>query len=350
MKLALITGISGQDGAYLANFLLKKKYRVVGLDRRLSKNENIRLDYFGITNKIIIEYADLLNEASLSKIFKKYDFDEVYNLAAQSFVASSFDVPLLTSDINSFGTIRLLEIIKNLKKKVKFYQASTSEMFGDAVETPQTEKTPFNPVSPYATSKLFSYYISKNFREAFGMFVCNGILFNHESPLRGEEFVTKKIANNFKKIQDGSLECFYLGNIYSKRDWGFAGDYVEAMWKMMQRKKGEDYVISTGEQYSVKDFVNIASKFFGFNLAWRGKGLDEVAFDKINKRVLIRIDKKLYRPNEVKKLVGDYSKARKELNWKPKVKFNALVEMMCNYESKIPNTKKNNYISSSSIK
>jgi GDPmannose 4,6-dehydratase len=212
-------------------------------------------------------------------------------------------------------------------------------MFGDVVEIPQNEKTPFNPVSPYATSKLFSYYISKNFRDAFGMFVCNGILFNHESPLRGEEFVTKKIVKNLKKIQDGSLECFYLGNIYSKRDWGFAGDYVEAIWKMMQKKKSEDYVISTGEQYSVKDFVNIASKFFGFNLVWRGKGLNEIAFDKINKKVIVRIDKKLYRPNEVGNLIGDYSKAREELNWKPKVNFYKLVEMMCSYESKLSNKK-----------
>jgi len=339
MKSALITGISGQDGAYLANFLLKKKYKIVGLDRRSSRNENMRLDYFGITNKIIIEYADLLEEASLFRIFKKYNFDEVYNLAAQSFVASSFNTPLVTTDINSLGTIRLLEVIRNIKKKIKFYQASSSEMFGDVVEIPQNEKTPFNPVSPYATSKLFSYYISKNFRDAFGMFVCNGILFNHESPLRGEEFVTKKIVKNLKKIQDGSLECFYLGNIYSKRDWGFAGDYVEAIWKMMQKKKSEDYVISTGEQYSVKDFVNIASKFFGFNLVWRGKGLNEIAFDKINKKVIVRIDKKLYRPNEVGNLIGDYSKAREELNWKPKVNFYKLIEMMCIYESKLSNKK-----------
>jgi len=333
MKLALITGISGQDGSYLANFLLKKKYKIVGLDRRSSRNQNWRLNYFGITNKIIIEYSDLLEQASLFRIFKKYSFDEVYNLGAQSFVASSFDTPLVTSDINALGTIRLLEIIRNLKKKIKFYQASSSEMFGKVLEIPQNEKTSFNPVSPYAISKLFSYFIAKNYRDSFGMFVCNGVLFNHESPLRGEEFVTKKIIKSLKQIKDGSIKCLYLGNIYSKRDWGFAGDYVEAMWKMMQKKKSNDYVVSTGKQYSVKDFLNESAKYFGFNIAWRGKGLNEVGYDKIKKKVIVRIDKKLFRPSEVNNLIGDFSKARNELNWLPKINFYQLVKMMCKFES-----------------
>jgi len=333
MKLALITGISGQDGSYLANFLLKKKYKIVGLDRRSSRSQNWRLNYFGITNKIIIEYSDLLEQASLFRIFKKYSFDEVYNLGAQSFVASSFDTPLVTSDINALGTIRLLEIIRNLKKKIKFYQASSSEMFGKVLEIPQNEKTSFNPVSPYAISKLFSYFIAKNYRDSFGMFVCNGVLFNHESPLRGEEFVTKKIIKSLKQIKDGSIKCLYLGNIYSKRDWGFAGDYVEAMWKMMQKKKSNDYVVSTGKQYSVKDFLNESAKYFGFNIAWRGKGLNEVGYDKIKKKVIVRIDKKLFRPSEVNNLIGDFSKARNELNWLPKINFYQLVKMMCKFES-----------------
>ena len=333
MKLALITGISGQDGSYLANFLLKKKYKIVGLDRRSSRNQNWRLDHFGITNKIIIEYSDLLEQDSLFRIFKKYSFDEVYNLGAQSFVASSFDTPLVTSDVNALGTIRLLEIIRNLKKKIKFYQASSSEMFGKVLEIPQNEKTSFNPVSPYAISKLFSYFIAKNYRDSFGMFVCNGVLFNHESPLRGEEFVTKKIIKSLKQIKDGSIKCLYLGNIYSKRDWGFAGDYVEAMWKMMQKKKSNDYVVSTGKQYLVKDFLNESAKYFGFNIAWRGKGLNEVGYDKIKKKVIVRIDKKLFRPSEVNNLIGDFSKARNELNWLPKINFYQLVKMMCKFES-----------------
>jgi len=333
MKLALITGISGQDGSYLANFLLKKKYKIIGLDRRSSRNQNWRLDYFGIANKIVIEHSDLLEQDSLFRIFKNYHFDEVYNLASQSFVASSFDTPLITSDINALGTIRLLEIIRNLNKKIKFYQASSSEMFGKVLDIPQNEKTPFNPASPYAISKLFSYFIAKNYRDSYGMFVCNGILFNHESPLRGEEFVTKKIAKSLKQIKDGTIKCLYLGNIYSKRDWGFAGDYVEAMWKMMQKKKSSDYVVATGKQYSVKDFVNESAKYFGFNIIWKGKGSNEVGYDKIKKKVIVRIDKKLYRPSEVNNLLGNFSKARNQLNWIPKVNFHQLVKMMCKCES-----------------
>jgi len=256
MKLALITGISGQDGSYLSNFLIKKNYKVVGLDRRSSRNQNWRLDYFGITNKVIIEYSDLLEEASLFKLFKKYNFDEVYNLSALSYVANSFEVPITTTNVNSLGTLKLLEIIRTIKKKIKFYQASTSEMFGNTPKLPQNETTPFNPVSPYGISKLYSYHISKNYRNAYGMFICNGILFNHESPLRSQEFVTKKITLGLKKIKEGKINYLSLGNIYSKRDWGFAGDYVEAIWKMMQKKKSDDYIISTGEQYTVKNFIN----------------------------------------------------------------------------------------------
>jgi len=333
MKLALITGISGQDGSYLSNFLIKKNYKVVGLDRRSSRNQNWRLDYFGITDKVIIEYSDLLEEASLFKLFKKYNFDEVYNLSALSYVANSFEVPITTTNVNSLGTLKLLEIIRTIKKKIKFYQASTSEMFGNTPKLPQNETTPFNPVSPYGISKLYSYHISKNYRNAYGMFICNGILFNHESPLRSQEFVTKKITLGLKKIKEGKINYLSLGNIYSKRDWGFAGDYVEAIWKMMQKKKSDDYIISTGEQYTVKNFINEAAKYYDFKLVWRGKGCNEKAYDKITKKIIIRIDKKYYRPLEVYNLMGDYSKAKKLLKWKPKTSFKSLVKLMCDYEN-----------------
>jgi len=334
MKTALITGISGQDGSYLANFLLKKKYKIIGLDRRSSRNAVSRLDYFKIKEKIILEYSDITENESLERIFDKYKIDEVYNLAAQSFVGSSFSSPITTSEINAIGVLKILEIIRNKKKKIKFYQASTSEMYGEVLQAPQNEKTPFNPVSPYATSKLFSYYTVKNYRKAFKIFACNGILFNHESTLRGTEFVTKKIISSLVKIMNNQQKILFLGNIYSKRDWGFAGDYVEAMWKIMQYKKPDDYVVATGKQFSIKKFINTAAKFLKINIIWKNKGIKEIGIDKNTKKTIIKIDKKLFRPNEVNNLIGDATKAKKILKWKPKLNFQKLVENMCAEELK----------------
>lgn len=334
MKTALITGISGQDGSYLANFLLKKRYKIIGLDRRSSRNNDSRLDYFRIKEKIIIEYSDITENASLERIFNKYKIDEVYNLAAQSFVGSSFTTPETTSQINAIGPLKILEILRNKKKKIKFYQASTSEMYGTVIEIPQNEKTPFNPVSPYATSKLFAYYTVKNYRTAFKMFACNGILFNHESTLRGDEFVTKKIITALVRIIKGQQKTLFLGNIYSKRDWGFAGDYVESMWKIMQYKNPDDYVIATGKQFSIKDFIDEAAKFFKINIIWKNKGVKEIGINKSTQKIIIRIDKKLFRPNEVDNLVGDATKAKKILKWRPKINFKSLVKNMCEEELK----------------
>lgn len=334
MKTALITGISGQDGAYLANFLLKKKYKIIGLDRRSSRDDRWRLDFFNISQEIIFEYSDLTETSSLERIFKKYSINEVYNLGAQSFVGSSFDTPITTSNANALGCLRMLEVIRNQKRKIKFYQASTSEMFGDVKVSRQNEKTSFNPQSPYAISKLFAYHITKNYRESYGIFTTNGILFNHESPLRGEEFVTRKITIGLAKILSGKSNIIILGNLYSKRDWGFAGDYVEAMWKMMQAKIPEDYVVATGQTYSVKDFINIASNYCGFKILWRGKGVNEVGISSKTKKIIIRVDKKNFRPAEVNYLKGDYSKIKKKLKWKPKMKFKQLVKIMMEEEIK----------------
>jgi GDPmannose 4,6-dehydratase len=334
MKTALITGISGQDGSYLANFLLKKKYKIIGLDRRSSRNNDSRLDYFKIKDKIIVEYSDITENASLERVFNKYKIDEVYNLAAQSFVGSSFITPKTTSHVNAIGPLEILEILRNKKKKIKFYQASTSEMYGEVVETPQNEQTPFNPVSPYGTSKLFAYYTVKNYRTAFKMFACNGIMFNHESTLRGEEFVTKKIITSLVKIIKGQQKTLFLGNIYSKRDWGFAGDYVEAMWKIMQQKDPDDYVIATGKQFSIKNFIDEAAKFFKINIIWKNKGIKEIGINKNTKKIIIKIDKKLFRPNEVGNLIGDATKAKKILKWRPKFNFKSLVKNMCEEELK----------------
>ena len=334
MKTALITGIAGQDGAYLAKLLLKKNYKVIGLDRRSSRDDRWRLEYLDIRNKVTIEYADLTEINSIYRIFKKYKINEVYNLGAQSFVASSFLAPITTCDVNALGTLRILEIIKDLDKNIKFYQASSSEMYGRVLEKKQNEKTPFNPISPYAVSKLFSYYITKNYRESYDMFACNGILFNHESPLRGEEFVTRKITTTLAKISAGKSKCLYLGNIDSKRDWGYAGDYVEAIWKILQQNKPSDYVVSTGKTYSVKEFVTLAASFFEMKIIWKGKGYNEVGIDKKSNKVIIKIDKKLYRPTEVSYLVGDASKAKKDLKWKPKHNIYSLVKMMCEADIK----------------
>ena len=328
MKVALITGISGQDGAYLAKFLLKKKYKIIGLDRRSSRDDRWRLNYLEIENQIIFEYSDLVEISSIQRIFNKYKIDEVYNLAAQSFVGSSFDVPISTCDVNALGVLRILEVIRNKKAKIKFYQASSSEMFGEVHEIPQNEHTPFNPRSPYAISKVFGHYISQNYRNSYNMFICSGILFNHESPLRGEEFVTRKVTVGLAKIITGEISCLYLGNINAKRDWGYSEDYVEAMWLMMQKNKADDYVVATNKTYSVKDFINEAVKHYNLKIFWRGKGKNQEAVNKKNNKVIIKIDSKFYRPSEVNFLKGNANKAKKILKWKPKVDFKKLVEIM----------------------
>jgi GDPmannose 4,6-dehydratase len=328
MKTAIITGISGQDGAYLAQFLLKKKYKIIGLDRRSSRDERWRLNYLGIEQKIIFEYIDLSDISSIERVFNKYKINELYNLAAQSFVGTSFDVPISTCDVNALGTLRVLEMIRNKNKQIKFYQASTSEMFGDVFETPQDENTKFNPQSPYAISKVFAHYITKNYRDSYNIFACSGILFNHESPLRGEEFVTRKITLALAKIKAGKMSCLYLGNLNAKRDWGYAGDYVEAMWLMMQKKKADDYVIATNKSYSIKDFINEAVKYYNLKIIWKGKGINQQAINVETNKAIIKVDPKFFRPSEVHNLKGRADKAKKILKWKPKVDFKKLVEIM----------------------
>ena len=327
-KTALITGISGQDGAYLAQFLLKKNYKVIGTDRRSARSNNWRLIELNIENKVILEDLDITEINNLIRIFQKYNIDEIYNLAAQSFVKSSFDNPIQTSLVNAMAPLSFLEIIRNQKKKIKFYQASTSEMFGKHKINKQNEKTNFHPRSPYATSKTFAHYSVQNYREAYNIFAVSGILFNHESPLRGEEFITRKITIGLAKIMLGKQKKIKLGNIYAKRDWGFAGDYVEAMWKMMQNKIPKDYVIATGQNHSVKDFINMTTKILNLKTQWVGKGLNKKLINKLNKKIIIEIDKKYFRPTEVENLKGNYLKAKKDLKWNPKTNFKNLVKMM----------------------
>ena len=327
-KIALITGISGQDGAYLAKFLLKKNYKVIGLERRSARSNNWRLEKLNITNKITIEDADIKEITNLIRVFNKYKINEVYNLAAQSFVKSSFQNPIETSLINCIGALNILEIIRNKKNKIKFYQASTSEMFGKHHKNSQNEKTLFHPRSPYATSKAFAHYTVQNYREAYNLHAVNGIFFNHESPLRGEEFITRKITLGLSKIYLKKQKVLKIGNLYAKRDWGYAEDYVEAMWKMMQSKKPSDYVIATGKSYSVKEFINEALKTLNLKTRWTGKGLNEKLINIKNNKVLISIDKKYFRPSEVDTLKGNFNKAKKNLKWKPRTKFSQLVKMM----------------------
>lgn len=327
-KIALITGISGQDGAYLANFLINKNYTVVGADRRSSRDDKWRLRELNIQNKIIIEDFDLCEITQIIRILNKYKFNEIYNLAAQSFVGTSFYNPITTSDVTGLGVLRILEAIRNLNYKPKFYQASSSEMFGDVLETPQKLSTPFNPVSPYAIAKLFGHYMTINHRNAYNIFAVSGILFNHESPLRGEEFITRKITVGLSKIKAGKVKCIELGNLDAKRDWGYAKDYVEAMWLSLQAKKPRDFILSTGKTYSVRQFINEALKYFTFDAYWSGKGEQEKLILKTNKQTIIKINKKFYRPNEVNQLLGDSSNTRKFLKWKPKVNFKELVKIM----------------------
>jgi len=327
-KTALITGGAGQDGSYLASFLLKKNYRVVLADRRNSRADNWRHKFLGIENHLIYEDFDLADFDSIFRIFKKFKFDEVYNLAAQSFVKSSFETPISTSDVTGLGALRILEVIRITNKKIKFYQASSSEMIGNTFSKIQNEKAILNPRSPYAIAKVFAHNITKNYRDSYNMFACSGILFNHESPLRGEEFVTRKISKGLCEIKLNKKKLLELGNLDSKRDWGFAGDYVEGMWKMLQYKKPDDYVLATNKAYSVRDFINLSCDILKIKIKWIGKGKKEKAIDLSTKKIIIKINSKYYRPSEVHFLKGDYNKAKKTLRWRPKVLFKDLVKMM----------------------
>ena len=327
-KAALITGVSGQDGSYLAELLLKKKYKVVGTDRRSARSSNWRLRRLGIENKIIYEEMELAELYEIQRIFKKYKFDEVYHLAAQSFVKASFNSPLNTSNITGIGTLRILETIRSINRKIKFYQASSSEMFGNALNKIQNENTPLNPQSPYAIAKAFAHYLTQNYRNSYKMFAVSGILFNHESPLRGNEFVTKKIVDGLIKIKKNHLNHIELGNLYAKRDWGYAKEYVEAMWKMLQQKKPEDYVISTGKTYSIKQFINYTLEYLKIDAKWVGSDLNEKLINKKNNKIIVKINPSFFRPTEVNFLKGNSIKAEKKLYWKPKTNLKKLIKIM----------------------
>ena len=336
-KIALILGITGQDGSYLAEFLMKKKYQVHGIKRRTSTPNTTRIDHiFDSINfdnkKLIMHHGDLSDTGSLNRIINEINPDEIYNLAAQSHVKISFQIPEYTSDVNAMGPLRLLEIIRHYKKKkIKFYQASSSEMFGKS-KPPQNEKTLFQPRSVYAISKVFAYHSVIHYREAFNLHACNGILFNHESPRRGVNFVTKKIIQGLTRIKNGKQKILVLGNLYSRRDWGHAKDYVDSMWRILQQKKPDDFVVATRTTHSVKDFINISAKKIGIKLIWKNKGLKEVGIDKTNNKTIIMVNKKYFRETEVDDLIGDYSKAKRLLKWKPKYSFNALVDDMIKNE------------------
>tara|TARA_B100000963_G_C22637823_1_gene678576 strand:- start:1566 stop:2618 length:1053 start_codon:yes stop_codon:yes gene_type:complete len=342
-KVALISGITGQDGSYLAELLLSKNYIVHGIKRRTSIINTQRIDHlytdplFNHTN-FHLHHGDLTDSFSIVGILNKCKPDEIYNLAAQSHVKVSFEIPEYTANTDALGTLRILEAIRALEmsKKVKFYQASTSELYGKVLETPQNEKTPFYPRSPYGVAKLYSHWITKNYRESYNMFACNGILFNHESPLRGETFVTRKITIGLSKIKLGLTDKIYLGNIDACRDWGHAKDYVKAMWLILQNKRADDFVISTGNQYSVRQFIELACKHLKMKIKWVGNGANEecIWIDKNKERSIIAINKKYYRPSEVETLLGDSSKAHKELGWKPSVSFEDLVTEMIDNDLK----------------
>ena len=335
MKKALITGITGQDGYYLTKFLLKKGYQVHGIKRRTSLINTQRIDeFFNDRNlhdkNFTLYHGDMTDSSSLISILNKVKPNEIYNLAAQSHVKVSFEIPEYTANSDAIGVLRLLEAVKsaNLINKSKIYQASTSELYGKARETPQNENTPFYPRSPYGVAKQYAHWIVVNYREAYNFFACNGILFNHESPLRGETFVTRKITIGLSKIKLGLQKNLILGNLNAKRDWGHAADYVEAMWKMMQLNKPDDFVIATGKQYSVREFVNIAGKNLGINIKWVGKGINEKGIDKKTGKIIVKVGKKYFRPSEVESLLGNSRKAKKILKWKPRITFYQIVKEM----------------------
>ncbi|MEO5328778.1 MAG: GDP-mannose 4,6-dehydratase [Magnetococcus sp. THC-1_WYH] len=334
-KVALITGVTGQDGAYLAEFLLEKGYEVHGIKRRSSQLNTERVDHLyqgpDVENRsFILHYGDVTDSTNLIRIIQKTQPDEIYNLAAQSHVAVSFETPEYTANTDALGPLRILEAIRilGLVDKTRFYQASTSELFGKVQETPQRETTPFCPRSPYAAAKLYAYWITVNYREAYGIYGCNGILFNHESPLRGETFVTRKITRALTRIALGSETCLLLGNMDSLRDWGHARDYVEMQWLMLQQEEPDDYVIATGCQYSVRAFVEAAGECLGLKISWQGRGVDEVGLDVKTGRVIVRVDPRYFRPTEVDNLLGDPTKAREKLGWKPRISFKELVQEM----------------------
>lgn len=333
-KKALITGVTGQDGAYLAELLLSKGYEVHGIKRRSSMFNTDRIDHLyqdpHVDNaKFKLHYGDLTDSTNLIRIIQQVQPDEIYNLAAMSHVAVSFDTPEYTANADGIGTLRILEAIRilGLEKKTRFYQASTSELYGLVQETPQKETTPFYPRSPYAVAKLYAYWITVNYREAYDIYACNGILFNHESPMRGETFVTRKITRALARIKLNLQDCLYLGNMDSLRDWGHAKDYVEMQWLMLQQDKPEDFVIATGVQYSVRDFVNAAAKELGIHITWKGQGVEETGVDQ-NGKVIVKVDSRYFRPTEVETLLGDPTKAHQKLGWKPKITFQELVSEM----------------------
>ena len=344
-KKALIIGVTGQDGSYLAEFLLSKGYIVHGTKRRSSSFNTSRIDHLyrdphedGV--KFFLHHADVTDQSSILNILRIVEPDEIYNLSAQSHVAVSFELPEYTANVDAVGVLKILDCIRilGLERKTKFYQASTSELFGRVVEIPQTELTPFYPRSPYAVAKMYAYWITKNYREAYGLYACNGILFNHESPRRGENFVTRKITIGLAKIALGIADKLYLGNVESKRDWGHAKDYVEMQWLMLQQDKPDDFVIATGRQYSVKDFVTLAGEYLGFDIKWSGEGAEQIGYiiDPLsgNKRTIVEVDKRYYRPTEVDTLLGDASKAKKMLGWEPKISFEEMVQEMIAHDFK----------------
>lgn len=349
MKKALITGVTGQDGSYLVEFLLGKGYEVHGIRRRSSSFNTGRIDHLyhdpqeDKTN-FILHYGDLTDSTSLIRVMQLVQPDEVYNLGAQSHVAVSFETPEYTANSDALGALRVLESIRILgfESKTKFYQASTSELFGKVQEVPQTETTPFYPRSPYAVAKLYAYWITINYREAYGIYGCNGILFNHESPVRGETFVTRKITRALARIKLGVQECLFLGNMDAKRDWGHAKDYVEMQWLMLQQELPEDYVIATGVQYSVREFVNKASSFIGIDIEWSGSGVDEIGIDRTTGKCIVKVEPGYFRPTEVETLLGDAKKAREKLGWEPKISFHDLVKEMM--ESDLVLAKKENLV------
>ncbi len=338
-KRALITGVTGQDGAYLAEFLLERGYEVHGIKRRASSFNTQRIDHLirdprAGGSQFFLHYGDMTDSSSLVRVIQQVQPGEVYNLAAQSHVAVSFEEPEYTADSDALGTLRLLEAVRilGLEKSVRFYQASTSELYGKVLETPQRETTPFYPRSPYAVAKLYAHWITVNYREAYGIYACNGILFNHESPIRGETFVTRKITRALTRIQLGLQDCLYLGNLDARRDWGHARDYVEAIWMVLQQPDPDDYVIATGVQHSVREFVATAAKELGIKLDWKGQGRDEEGIDAETGARIVAVDPKYFRPTEVNALQGDASKARKKLGWKPRTSFSELVAEMVREE------------------
>ena len=333
MKKAFITGITGQDGSYLAELLLQKGYEVHGMIRRSSSFNTGRINHIyrdphEAGTRLFLHYGDLNDASSINRLLREVRPDEIYNLGAQSHVRVSFDVPEYTGEVDALGTVRILEAIRETGLKTRFYQASSSELYGKVVETPQSETTPFYPRSPYACAKAYAFYITLNYRESYDMFACNGILFNHESPRRGETFVTRKITRGAARIKLGVQDCLYLGNIEAKRDWGFAGDYVEGMWRMLQAERPDDYVIATGETHSVREFAELVFGRLGMPLVWQGEGVQETGIDQKSGEVVIRIDPRYFRPAEVDLLLGDAAKAKAELGWQATTSFPALVDMM----------------------